>query len=82
MTTIATWPRLMTTATAARYCDMSQSAFERSCPVAPVSLSGEARLDRRMLRYDREALNAWIDALSGRRQGMPEAEDWAARVFE
>ncbi|GJE44179.1 hypothetical protein [Methylobacterium soli] len=81
MTMHTVWPRLMTPATAARYCDMSLSAFERSCPVTPISLSNEERLDRRMLRYDREALNAWIDALSGRPGEGAEPENWAAKVF-
>jgi hypothetical protein len=66
---------------AAAYCDMSAAAFERICPVPPISLAGEGRLDRRLLRYDAAALDEWIDVLSGRMAGDPNHVDWATKVF-
>ena len=74
--------RLLTLPEAAAYCRLSPPAFERACPVAPLSLSPDARLDRRLMRYDRKSLDRWLDGLSGFGEAAPDAENWADRVFE
>ncbi|MDX2274362.1 MAG: hypothetical protein NW206_02840 [Hyphomonadaceae bacterium] len=51
------WPRLMRRETAAAYCDMSPDQFDRQCPV-PAKDQGW-----RGLRWDRAALDRWIDNL-------------------
>lgn len=53
--------RLLTVSAAAEYCNLSPKAFQRTCPVRPIALGEDARL----LRYDRRALDRWIDGLSG-----------------
>ena len=54
------WPRLMRRETAAAYCDMSPVQFDRQCPV-PAKDQGW-----RGLRWDRLALDRWIDNLPDR----------------
>lgn len=54
-------PRLLTKAQAAEYIAVSYSAFEGVCDVRAVSLGD----DKRLLRWDRMALDAWIDARGG-----------------
>ncbi|MDX2235303.1 MAG: hypothetical protein NW200_12465 [Hyphomonadaceae bacterium] len=54
------WPRLMRRETAAAYCDMSADQFDRQCPV-PAKDQGW-----RGLRWDRAALDRWIDNLPDR----------------
>lgn len=73
--------RLLTVAEAASYCGVSVPTFERICPISPISLDASGRNDRRLMRYDVVALDGWIDLLSGRMSGVPEAEDWASKVF-
>lgn len=51
------WPRLMRRETAAAYCDMNPQQFDRQCPV-PAKDQGW-----RGLRWDRAALDRWIDNL-------------------
>jgi hypothetical protein len=50
--------RLLTLAEAARYCGRSPAQFKRDCPVPPIAFGKEHR-------YDRRALDAWIDRLAG-----------------
>jgi hypothetical protein len=73
--------RLLTLPEAAAYCRLSPPAFERACPITPLSLSPDARLDKRLLRYDRKALDRWLDGLSGLTDDAVDSTDWAAKVF-
>jgi hypothetical protein len=50
--------RLLLKKEAAAYCGVCLSVFEKACPVRPVKL-----LDR-IPRWDRHALDAWIDGLT------------------
>ena len=74
------YSRLLTLSEAASYCSLSASVFERSCPVVPINLSPDGRDDRRLLRYDVQALNEWIDMIGGRLSGKPEHRDWLAEI--
>ena len=51
-------PRLLTQGQAAAYCGVCVEVFKKACPVPPVSL-----LDR-IPRYDRHALDRWIDSMN------------------
>lgn len=51
-------PRLLTQAQAAAYCGLCAENFKKACPVQPIAL-----LDR-IPRYDRHALDVWIDGLT------------------
>lgn len=64
------WPRLMTPARAAAYCDMSLTAFRSRCPVAPIDF-GDKRLDR----YDRRDIDEWIDGLRNSVAGIISVSD-------
>ena len=55
-------PRLLTKAEAASYLGISENTFGSICDVRPVALAdGRARL----LRYDVNDLDAWIDSRKG-----------------
>jgi hypothetical protein len=51
-------PRLLQKKEAAAYCGVCPSVFDQACPVQPLKL-----LDR-IPRWDRYALDAWIDGLA------------------
>lgn len=69
-------PRLLTKEQAASYCGISTPVFSDKCPVQPVAL-GEGD---RLRRWDRAALDAWIDTLYKR---VETSEiDWISRVVE
>jgi hypothetical protein len=51
--------RLLTKAEAAAYCGVSVTAFQTLCPVRPIALGNDKRLER----FDVVALNQWIDSL-------------------
>jgi len=55
------WPRMMKTATAAAYCDLSVETFRGLNPPKPVAL----RRPDGVPRYDRKHLDAWLDKLAG-----------------
>jgi hypothetical protein len=63
-------PRLLTKAEAASYCGVSLGAFSTLCPVGPIALGADKRLER----YDIVALNEWIDGLS--KKGSACSGDW------
>jgi hypothetical protein len=52
-------PRLLTKAEAAAYCGVSVGAFFTRCPVRPIAMSEDKRLER----YDVVELDKWIDSL-------------------
>jgi hypothetical protein len=52
------WSRLLNKKDAAAYCGMSVPTFERVCPVPYVAQFG------RLILYDREKLDMWIDNLA------------------
>lgn len=52
-------PQLLNKKQAAAYCGVCPSVFDQACPVQPTLL-----LDR-IPRYDRFALDRWIDELGG-----------------
>jgi hypothetical protein len=73
--------RLFTKGQAADYCRVSVETFTRVCPVRPVALQpGNPRL----LRYDKNDLDAWIDRLKtgAASEGLTELdpEDYLARL--
>lgn len=49
-------PRLMSRPEAAAYCGFSVSVFDRECTVRPIDFG-----DRRLERFDRYDLDAWIE---------------------
>jgi hypothetical protein len=51
-------PRLLLKQDAAAYCGVCLSVFEKACPVKPIQLLN------RIPRWDRFALDAWIDGLT------------------
>ena len=63
-------PRLLTNAQAASYCGLSIRAFATLCPVRPLALRADSRLER----YDITALDEWIDRLGG--LGSKCGRDW------
>lgn len=69
------WPRLMARQTAAAYCDMSVSAFERECPISPLAFG-----DKRLERYDRHDLDAWIDSRKAPTLRLKSAADALAEM--
>jgi hypothetical protein len=54
-------PRLLTKAEAAAYCGVAVATFSTLCPVRPIALGADKRLER----YDIVALNEWVDGLGG-----------------
>ena len=64
-------PRLMTQKQAAIYCGLCVENFKKACPVKPVNLL------ERIPRYDRHALDAWIDSLDNSRPIPPGGDDLA-----
>lgn len=69
-------PRLLTKEQAAAYCGVSPPVFSDKCPVKPVAL-GESE---RLRRWDRNALDEWIDRLGG--MVKTEGVDWIERVVK
>ncbi len=71
-------PRLLTTKEAAAYLSLSPNSLKKHGP-APVRIGGS-------LRYDRHALDAWIDALGGGKTQVADpvavAEAAALRALE
>jgi len=61
MTELPDWPRMMKQVTAAAYCDMSVDTFVTLNPPKPVSM----RKPDGLPRYDRKALDKWLDKLAG-----------------
>ncbi|HUI21450.1 MAG TPA: hypothetical protein VLZ74_10470 [Methylocella sp.] len=60
MRTFPRWQqRLLTRAQAAAYCGVSVATFSTLCPVRPIALGADKRLER----YDIVALNEWVDSL-------------------
>lgn len=57
---IAPFKRLLTRAEAAAYCGVSLPTFDTICPVRAIVLGDDKRLER----FDVQALNEWIDRLS------------------
>jgi hypothetical protein len=51
-------PRLLLKQDAAAYCGVCLAVFEKACPVQPIQLLN------RIPRWDRFALDAWIDGLT------------------
>jgi len=66
-------PRLLTQSQAAAYCGVCVDNFRKACPVKPVNL-----LDR-IPRYDRRALDRWIDSLDN---SPAEADGDLVKVWE
>lgn len=60
-------PRMLTKEQAAAYCGVSVPTFIDICPLPPVSLGPDARLNR----WDVRALDEWLDKIAG--TGSPAA---------
>jgi len=54
-------PRLLTQSQAAAYCGVCVEIFKKACPITPIALCD------RIPRYDRHALDRWIDSLDNSR---------------
>ncbi len=67
-------PRLLTKAEAASYCGLSLSAFSTLCPVRPIALGADKRLER----YDVVALDGWIERLGP--NSVELGKDWLAAI--
>ncbi|MEJ0052470.1 MAG: hypothetical protein WDN02_14895 [Methylovirgula sp.] len=67
-------PRLLSKTEAAAYCGVGAATFTAHCPVRPVALGPSKRLER----FDRTALNEWIDRLAG--GDDVESRDWLAEM--
>lgn len=63
-------PRFLMKADAARYCGLQPAAFARICPVPAI------RLADKLLRWDRHALDRWLDGI------MPEKDDWLEKIAD
>lgn len=59
------WPALMLRETAAAYCDMTPTQFDRQCPVGAVDQGWRGH------RWKRTQLDAWIEALPTRMRRAP-----------
>lgn len=67
-------PRLLDKDLAAAYCGVSVPLFETSCPVQATRIRGR-------VLYDRKAIDAWLDSLSGLRAESPRSpEEIASRL--
>ena len=67
-------PRLMTTEDAAAYLSISPGQLKKHGPV-PIRIGGS-------VRYDRHALDAWIDQLGGGSDGGNDAEAQALAALK
>ena len=71
-------PRMLDKGQAAAYCGMCASVFDALCPVGPVEYKPG------MKRYDRGALDAWLDGLSSSRATnngpASDYDDWHGRA--
>jgi hypothetical protein len=67
-------PRLLTKAEAAAYCGLGVATFEAHCPVRPIAMGESKRLER----FDRVALNRWIDRLTNGDDVV--SRDWLAEM--
>jgi hypothetical protein len=63
--------RLLTRAEAAGYCGMSLTSFDNICPVRPLALGPDKRLER----YDLLALDRWIDRLANSETGSGKTKE-------
>jgi hypothetical protein len=66
-------PRLLTRHQAAAYCGVSVPTFAGVCPIKAVALGNGKRLER----FDRIALDRWIDSLSSI---QPVGKDWLSEL--
>jgi hypothetical protein len=66
--------RLLTRAQAASYCGISVTTFSALCPVQPIALGKDKRLER----FDVVALDNWIDRIST--AGASCGRDWLAAM--
>jgi predicted DNA-binding transcriptional regulator AlpA len=62
--------RLVTKSEAAAFCGISRAAFDRICPIQPIELESG---NKRLLRYDVEDIEDWIDGLKAR---STDGETW------
>jgi hypothetical protein len=64
--------RLLTRADAAKYCRLSVTVFSRVCPVRPIELESG---NQRLLRFDVQDLDKWIDDLKKAANGLEESTE-------
>jgi hypothetical protein len=69
-------PRLITREQAAVYCGVSLPTLLRICPVKPIALGSNKRLER----YDVQRLDEWIETLDQKNALC--AKDWLAALDE
>jgi len=72
------WPRLLTRGQAAAYCQLHPDKFESACPVKPIRLHDSASQQSR--RWDRHAIDAWLDRLGGGRDAAGDRQHWIAQI--
>ncbi len=63
-------PRLLTRQQAATYCGVGSAVFDATCPVQPISMGPDKRLER----YDVRLLDDWIDRM--RPDAVPLGRNW------
>ena len=63
-------PRMLKAFQAAEYCGLCASNFKKVCPVEPVQF-----MDR-IPRWDRHALDQWLDSLQEAKRPMNPLEGW------
>jgi predicted DNA-binding transcriptional regulator AlpA len=61
---------LLTKQEAAAYCGMSPATFHAICPVEPI------RFSERTIRFDRVALDDWIDGLKPKAASDKTIDEW------
>jgi hypothetical protein len=68
-------PRLMNLSEAAFYCGMSPTTFKAKCPVRPLLYVGS-----RAPRFDRKAIDAWLDDHQQEGVATTPAEAWLEKL--
>lgn len=69
--------RLLTRKEAAAYCRLSVAAFGRESTVRPMTFGGSGPS---ALRWDRVALDAWLDRLNNGGAAVSDGFDWSSRI--
>lgn len=64
-------PRMLRRVEAAAYCGLSEPRFVQACPILPIAFMG------RIPRYDRYALDEWLDSLAEDSERLDLADEWS-----
>lgn len=72
------WPRLLTRRQAADYCQLTPEQFEAACPVPAARILPSTSKQAR--RWDRQAIDRWLDSLAGDGKAPASREAWLERL--